>query len=456
MSRIAATIPVLVALAVCTFGASAAAAGTFTFKASADTYANQAYPSKSYGGAKRVWAQGAKDPFNETFARFTASGITGTVTGATLRFYVTNGTNNGPSVYSVSNSWSETAVAWNLRPATISGPRDDKGALARNQWVVWDVTPWVTANGTYSFALKQGAADATGFMSRETTKSPTLVITTVDPVPPPPPPDPDPVPPPDPDPVPPPPPPTGTEPAPIAGQGYTQRFADEFDAFGGGTWGTGIWYNPGAPANSVFVQSGVLNLVSRRSQGYPDITVSTEGGSNPSTFTHGYFEARMRWTKGDGAWPAFWLLSYRHAVNPSYPNVNSYCSQNGLPTALCYSAELDVFEGQGSEPSVFYGTSHRNSCGCYGVANTQNGNNYHNVGTDLTTSFHTYGMLWTATTISWYLDGVFLASTPVYDSTNQPQFLLLQMWIGGWTRSTTTATPDELKTEVDWLRVWQK
>ena len=181
MSRIAATIPVLIAFAVSMFGASAAAAGTFTFKPSADTYANQAYPSKSYGSAKRVWAQGASDPFNETFARFTASGITGTVTGAKLRFYVTNGTRNGPSVYTISNSWSENTVAWNVRPATISGPRDDKGTLARNQWVVWDVTPWVTANGTYSFALKQGAADATGFMSRETTKSPTLVITTADP-----------------------------------------------------------------------------------------------------------------------------------------------------------------------------------------------------------------------------------------------------------------------------------
>ena len=199
-----------------------------------------------------------------------------------------------------------------------------------------------------------------------------------------------------------------------------------------------------------------MNLVSRRSQGYENITVTTEGGTNPSVFTFGYFESRMRWTKGDGSWPAFWLLSYRHSINPNWPSVNAYCAQNGLPVAQCWSAELDVFEGQGREPSVFYGTSHRNSCNCYGVGNTQNSNNYHNVGTDLTTSFHTYGMLWTATTISWYLDGVFVASTPVYDSTNQPMFLLLQMWIGGWTGGTTAATPDELKTEVDWVRVWQK
>ena len=90
------------------------------------------------------------------------------------------------------------------------------------------------------------------------------------------------------------------------------------------------------------------------------------------------------------------------------------------------------------------------------MQNTQNSNNYHDVGVDLTADFHVYGMMWTASTISWYLDGKLIHSAPVYDSTNQPMFVLLQMWIGGWTGGTTTATPDELKTEVDWVRVWQK
>ena len=450
MSRIAATILVLLAFALSMFGASAAAAGTFTFKASADTYANQAYPSKSYGAAKRVWAQGAKDPFNETFARFKASGITGTVTGAKLRFYVTNGTRNGPSVYTVSNSWSENTVAWNVRPATLSGPRDDKGALARNQWVVWDVTPWVTANGTYSFALKQGAADATGFMSRETPKSPTLVITTADPVAPPPPPDPDPVPPPppppDPDPVPPP--PTGTEPAPIAGQGYTLRFNEQFDSLSRTIWDDHLWYQDGPPpANTQYVQDGLLHLVSRRSQGYPQIEVTTQSAG--LRFKQGYFEARMRWTKGPGSWPAFWLLSYAHATNPNWP-------QPACPIPDCLAAELDVMEGQGSTPFDFYGTIHRNSASFYGVPDQQNDNNWHPQSFDLTAGFHTYAAKWTATEVSWYLDGQFTHSAPVWESFNQSMFLILYMWTGGWTSDTTTATPDELKTEVDWVRVWQR
>jgi beta-glucanase (GH16 family) len=42
----------------------------------------------------------------------------------------------------------------------------------------------------------------------------------------------------------------------------------------------------------------------------------------------GYFEARMRWTQGQGAWPAFWLYSWRHLNNPDYFNINSYCADN--------------------------------------------------------------------------------------------------------------------------------
>ena len=29
---------------------------------------------------------------------------------------------------------------------------------------------------------------------------------------------------------------------------------------------------------------------------------------------YGYFEARMRWTRGTGIWPAFWLLRHHIAV----------------------------------------------------------------------------------------------------------------------------------------------
>ena len=252
--------------------------------------------------------------------------------------------------------------------------------------------------------------------------------------------------------------PSGTsEPAPIAGQGYRLAFADEFASFDRNVWMNRIWYGADPPAGAIASANGVLNLVSRRADGYPNVTTTTlNAGGGTKSFLRGYFEARMRWTGGNGSWPAFWLFSQRHSTNPAYPSLNPFCSQNGLANALCYSAEIDVMEGQGSEPSVFYGTHHRNSCSCYGVSNQMNSNNYQPQGFRLADAWQVYSVLWTTTHLHWYVNGVLTHSSPVFDSTNQPLYLLLQMWTGGWTRGVDSTTPSELRTEVDWVRVWQR
>jgi beta-glucanase (GH16 family) len=249
----------------------------------------------------------------------------------------------------------------------------------------------------------------------------------------------------------------GAEPAPIAGRGYRQVFRDDFDTLDRSVWDDHIWYDAPPPASWTsfqYAQNGIVHLVSSRTNNYPDNTLTTQ--TSGLTFLQGYFEARMKWTAGHGAWPAFWLYSYRHATNPAWPSVNPYCSQNGLPTALCYAAELDVFEGQGSEPRSYYGTIHRDTSGSYNVGDQQNANNWQDAGVDLTADFHTYGMLWTATQITWYLDGRALMSAPVFDSTNQPMFLLLQMYTGGWTYDPDSTTPTNLETQIDYVQVWQR
>ena len=98
---------------------------------------------------------------------------------AKLRFFVTNGTPDGPAVYQT-GAWPRKPLTWARRPAVIGGPRGDKGQLVPGTWVEWDVTPWVTRNDAYRFALRGGAADALELTSRETNKgmSPQLVVTT--------------------------------------------------------------------------------------------------------------------------------------------------------------------------------------------------------------------------------------------------------------------------------------
>jgi beta-glucanase (GH16 family) len=182
----------------------------------------------------------------------------------------------------------------------------------------------------------------------------------------------------------------------------------------------------------------VFHLVSRRSQGYEQTTATTD---DRYSFTQGYVECRMRWTTGPGSWPACWLLS-----------------QGWANTGSCTTpaAEIDVMEGQGTEPNVLYGTIHRHSAGSSCGGNQINGNNWQPQPFALAGQWHTYATLWTATQVCWYVDNVQSHCAPTFSTTNQPMFLLLQMWIGGWTSGTNSSTADELHTEVDWVRVWQK
>jgi hypothetical protein len=47
-------------------------------------------------------------------------------------------------------------------------------------------------------------------------------------------------------------------------------------------------------------------------------------------------------------------------------------------------------------------------------------------------------------------------SAPTYPTDNQPMFLLLDEWIGGWTTGTDATTPDTLDNQIDYVDVWQQ
>ena len=71
--------------------------------------------------------------------------------------------------------------------------------------------------------------------------------------------------------------------------------------------------------------------------------------------------------------------------------------------------------GPGIELDVFHGTVHKDSSNeCF--PDQQNDNNYQPTGIDLTAGLHTCRVLWTASTVSWYLDDNFLMSAPTYST----------------------------------------
>lgn len=150
--------------------------GTLTFGPIADTYSREAGPNSNYGTNVQLWVASGSGANYISYLKFTASGVGGPVKSATLRVYSTSSTVDGPAVYSTDPNWSETTLTWNNQPALTSAGLDKKGAIASGIWVEYNVTPLVTGNGTYSFALVTASTDGVSFSSHEGSQPAQLVI----------------------------------------------------------------------------------------------------------------------------------------------------------------------------------------------------------------------------------------------------------------------------------------
>ncbi len=151
---------------------------TMTFTPDADAYVQASKSSTNYGTSSTLRVDGATDPAIESYLRFTVSGVAGTVQSAKVRVYdTTDGTSNGPAIYGVGNTWTETGITWTNRPAQTSAATDNKGAFGTNTWVEYDVTPLVAGNGVYSFVLAADSTNGVVFSSREGSFPPQLVLT---------------------------------------------------------------------------------------------------------------------------------------------------------------------------------------------------------------------------------------------------------------------------------------
>ena len=236
---------------------------------------------------------------------------------------------------------------------------------------------------------------------------------------------------------------------------YRLVFGDEFDTFDVAArdtatsrecrWYEGVWFSHGhIPFDSFAVRNSELSLMWRRGQQQADSSVSTWSRTSPDrcAWRYGYFEARMKWTPLEGAWPAFWMI-------PVPPVELSRPFEAG---------EIDVFEGQGQEAHTFFGTIH-DWYGSKELASSSSRNRFSlPSNTDMAT-YHTYGLLWVPGRVTWYFDGVALHSEvayPVFDK--QDYMLVLGMQEGAnWNAGDLTdVTAQSLTLTVDWVRVWQK
>ena len=138
---------------------------------------------------------------------------------------------------------------------------------------------------------------------------------------------------------------------------------------------------------------------------------------------YGYFEMRAALPTATGTWPAFWL-----EPAPFVPN-----------------AEADITEHIAAQPDV----DHVRAYGGDGSTQTL----YNDVYMADPTTFHTYGMLWTPTTVTFYLDGNAIMTGPTPDTWTQPMGMIVNMAIGGWAGN-PVASQFPATMQVDYVRAY--
>ncbi|ATO14065.1 alkaline phosphatase [Micromonospora sp. WMMA2032] len=162
-------------------GPGAASAASVTFTPVADTYVQSDAAGTNYGTATQIVVDNS--PVRRMFLRFTVSGVSGTITNATLRLRTisgNDGSNVGGTVRAMSStSWSETGTTWNNQPAVDGATMGSIGSVGAGSWYEVDVTAAVTGNGTFSFGATSTSSDGAYYSSRESGgNAPQLVITT--------------------------------------------------------------------------------------------------------------------------------------------------------------------------------------------------------------------------------------------------------------------------------------
>ncbi len=158
-------------------GGGAAVSSTATFTAVADAYVIGGTSNQNHGTASTLRVK-PSSPTETAYLKFNVSGLSGAVQSATLRVNALSGLNWGFDAYTTSSSWTETALTYQNAPARATKLGSfPSGNLTG--WISLDVTPAITADGTYSFALVGTYWQEISLSAREAgATAPQLVITT--------------------------------------------------------------------------------------------------------------------------------------------------------------------------------------------------------------------------------------------------------------------------------------
>ena len=198
----------------------------------------------------------------------------------------------------------------------------------------------------------------------------------------------------------------------------------------------------------IYLQDGdlVARAIPNPDQASDPVPMITGGikSNNRFGFTYGYVEARIKSNPWTGNFPAFWMMPEDQSA--------------GWPDC----GEIDIWETIDSQERSWH-TIHSNWT--YDLGNTNNPKSSFNVYTSHD-RYHTYGLMWDATTLVWYVDGKEVGR---YEkSTNQSQLnqgqwpfdkhfhVILNQSVGNNAWAADADVTHTYETRFDWVRVYQK
>jgi beta-glucanase (GH16 family) len=214
---------------------------------------------------------------------------------------------------------------------------------------------------------------------------------------------------------------------------------------GGKGWGNHELEYYTSSTNNARIQDGKL-VIEARQEGFggKNYTSARLQTKDKRSWTYGRIEARIQVPRGQGFWPAFWMLG---------TNINTV----GWPAC----GEIDIMENLGREPGKIHGTVHGpgySGAGGIGGPFTLPG------GVAFADDFHVFAVECETNRIRWFVDDQpYFTVTPASLPSgaqwvfNQPKFLLLNLAVGGgWPGNPDSTTVFPQRMLVDYVRVYDR
>lgn len=244
--------------------------------------------------------------------------------------------------------------------------------------------------------------------------------------------------------------------------GYNLLWNDEFS---GDVLDETIWnYEPHEPGwtnqelqeytvstDNVFTRDGklVIKAIKTEKNGADYYTSGKVTSQNKKDFTYGKVVASAKVPKGQGLWPAIWMMPQDESFYGQWPKCG----------------EIDIMEVLGSRVDTAYGTIH------YGEPHAEQQGTYVLENETFADDFHEYSVEWEPGEMRFYIDGNlyhtvndWFTALPDEDEKpypapfNQPFFVQMNLAVGGtWPGNPDETTDfDKAEFEIDYVRVYQK